>query len=88
LVAALAVLGGLALPLGGCAGEGASAAPDRQVGDDGTSGTQPDAGVLPPPGSGGAGQLLNPDASPPEEVPDSGLPPVCGDLTINQVGEE
>jgi hypothetical protein len=31
LVAALAVLGGLALPLGGCAGEGASAAPEGRL---------------------------------------------------------
>jgi fibro-slime domain-containing protein len=78
-----AVLGGLALLVGSCSG----AEPDTPLiveGPDASPGT--DSGFV---GLGTGGQSLIIDAGP-DEQPDADAepPPVCGDLLINQVGEE
>jgi fibro-slime domain-containing protein len=86
-LAVFVVLGGLAWLLGGCSEDAAGGAPIGQNPSTDTS-TQTDGGGLTP-GSGGGGMWLDTDAGTTEEPnPGDEIPPVCGDLTINQVGEE
>ncbi|MBN2193569.1 MAG: DUF4215 domain-containing protein [Polyangiaceae bacterium] len=86
-LAVFVVLGGLALLVGGCDDKEASTAPSTTEVDAGNNPGQEDA-TVPQPDVGDA-PVLNPDTGTGEEPDaDAGLPPVCGDLLINQVGEE